>query len=204
MSKSVEHWNNIYETKGPSEVSWTEDYPSYSIEFIESLSLDKSLPIIDIGGGDSRVVDSLLELGFDNITVLDISENALNRAKLRLGKISNKIKWISCDILNFKPKKTYNLWHDRACFHFLTEPKHINYYKNIVRKNVINHLLISTFSDRGPLKCSGLQVTRYSCDTIKSNFEDSFKLIDCEYKTHKTPFNTEQSFIYSSFKRKFN
>jgi len=107
MSKSVEHWNNIYETKGPSEVSWTEDYPSYSIEFIESLSLDKSLPIIDIGGGDSRVVDSLLELGFDNITVLDISENALNRAKLRLGKISNKIEWISCDILNFKPKKTY-------------------------------------------------------------------------------------------------
>ena len=104
MNKSIEHWNKIYETKGPSEVSWTEDYPSYSIEFIESLSLDKSLPIIDIGGGDSRVVDSLLELGFDNITVLDISENALNRAKLRLGKISNKIDWISCDILNFKPK----------------------------------------------------------------------------------------------------
>ena len=105
FKNQTEHWNNIYETKGPSEVSWTEDYPSYSIEFIESLSLDKSLPIIDIGGGDSRVVDSLLELGFDNITVLDISENALNRAKLRLGKISNKIEWISCDILNFKPKK---------------------------------------------------------------------------------------------------
>tara|TARA_A100000164_G_C21777011_1_gene709089 strand:+ start:272 stop:886 length:615 start_codon:yes stop_codon:yes gene_type:complete len=204
MFKRVEHWNNIYETKSPSEVSWTEDYPTYSIEFIESLNLDKSLPIIDIGAGDSRVVDSLIELGFNDITVLDISENALNRAKQRLGKISSKIDWISSDILNFRPKKTYNLWHDRACFHFLTKKEDIDYYKNIVRQNVTNHLLICTFSDTGPLKCSGLQVTRYSCEKIKKNFEDSFKLTNCKLKIHKTPFNTEQSFIYSSFRRKIN
>ena len=201
MFKKEDHWENIFGTKTPKEVSWTETYPKNSVDFIDALNLDTKLPVIDIGGGDSRLVDVLLEKGYKDISVLDISSKALDRTKKRLGVSSKNISWIVCDILDFKPKKKYALWHDRASFHFLTSPEDINSYKKIVNQWVNKYLVLGTFSKEGPLKCSGLPVTLYSCDSISKSFQEFFNPIKCEYLTHQTPFKTEQKFVFSSFEK---
>lgn len=201
MFKKEDHWENIFGTKTPKEVSWTETYPKNSVDFIDALNLDTKLPVIDIGGGDSRLVDVLLEKGYKDISVLDISSKALDRTKKRLGVNSKNISWIVCDILDFKPKKKYALWHDRASFHFLTSPEDINSYKKIVNQWVNKYLVLGTFSKEGPLKCSGLPVTQYSCDSISKSFQEFFNPIKCEYLTHQTPFKTEQKFVFSSFEK---
>lgn len=201
MFKKEDHWENIFGTKTPKEVSWTETYPKNSVDFIDALNLDTKLPVIDIGGGDSRLVDVLLEKGYKDISVLDISSKALDRTKKRLGVSSKNISWIVCDILDFKPKKKYALWHDRASFHFLTSPEDINSYKKIVNQWVNKYLVLGTFSKEGPLKCSGLPVTQYSCDSISKIFQEFFNPIKCEYLTHQTPFKTEQKFVFSSFEK---
>lgn len=146
------HWETVYETKNPDEVSWTQEIPKTSLAFIHSLGLDKSAKIIDIGGGDSKLVDFLLDQGFENITVLDISEKALEKAKIRLVEKAKKVTWIVSDILDFEPTETYDVWHDRAAFHFLTTDEEIEKYKSIVNKSVDGFLIIGTFSENGPLK----------------------------------------------------
>ncbi len=201
MYKKEDHWENIFGTKTPEEVSWTETYPKNSIDFIDALNLDTKLPVIDIGGGDSRLVDVLLEKGYKDISVLDISKKALQRAKKRLGDRSKKVSWIVSDVLDFKPKKKYALWHDRASFHFLTNPQEISRYKDIVNQWVNKHIVLGTFSKDGPLKCSGLPVTQYSCDSISKSFQEHFNPLKCEYVTHQTPFKTEQKFVFSSFEK---
>lgn len=171
---------------------------------IYSFILDKSSKIIDIGGGDSKLVDHLLNQGFENITVLDISEKALEKAKIRLGEKSKKVTWIISDILDFEPTETYDVWHDRAAFHFLTTEEEIEKYKSIVNKSVAGFLIIGTFSENGPLKCSGLEISQYSQEKLTSTFEEKFDKIDSVLEDHQTPFGTTQNFLFCGFKKRLN
>ncbi|WP_336732281.1 class I SAM-dependent methyltransferase [Chryseobacterium sp. VD8] len=196
------HWENVYETKTPEEVSWTQKKPQTSLELIRSLGSDKSVKIIDIGGGDSNLADFLLEEGYENITVLDISEKALERAKRRLGKDAEKIQWIVADITAFTPEETYDIWHDRAAFHFLTHSEDISKYVRIAEKAVSKNLIVGTFSKNGPKKCSGLEISQYDEESMNSIFENSFEKTDCITEDHTTPFSTVQNFIFCTFKKK--
>lgn len=194
------HWETIYQTKQPHEVSWTQKVPALSLEFIRKFNLPKNASIIDIGGGDSKLVDFLLAEGFSNLTVLDISEAAIQRAKNRLGDKAEKIKWIVSDILEFQPKEKYNIWHDRAAFHFQTDPVKIDQYLNIVKNAVNGMVIIGTFSVDGPKKCSGLDIKQYDENGMKERFEKSqFKNIECKREDHITPSGAVQNFVFCSF-----
>lgn len=157
------HWDNVYQTKHPNQVSWTQEKPKISLEIIHSFGLDKTAKIIDVGGGDSKLVDYLLEEGFENITVLDISAKALEKAQKRLGDKAKKVTWIVSDIMDFHPATAYDVWHDRAAFHFLTSEDQIAKYFDTARNAVTGFLTIGTFSILGPEKCSGLPIKQYSC-----------------------------------------
>lgn len=195
------HWEKIYSEKSPQEVSWTQEIPETSIEFFNEFKLSKTSPIIDIGGGESKFVDFLLAEGYQNISVLDISENALKRAKDRLGEKSKNIEWIVCDINDFNPKKKYALWHDRAVFHFLTSNVEINRYVENVKLNSEN-FIVGTFSTSGPKKCSGLEISQYDKNLLSKLFEESMTINKVEYINHITPFETTQNFIFCSFSAK--
>jgi uncharacterized UPF0146 family protein len=202
MGNSIKkHWETVYETKNPDQVSWTQEIPKTSLNFIHSFGLDKKAKIIDIGGGDSKLVDFLLEEGFENITVLDISEKAIQKAQLRLGVKADKVNWIVSDITQFNPTTQYDVWHDRAAFHFLTSKVDINKYVEIVKKSVSKYIVIGTFSENGPQKCSGLEIKQYSQEEITKLFQNDFQVIECFTEDHTTPFDTKQNFMYCSFKR---
>ena len=198
---SKKHWDNIYANKGMKEVSWFQEVPQTTLDLIASLRLKKDASIIDIGGGDGFLVDHLLKLGYINITVLDISKNAIKRAKERLGKDSNKVKWIVSDITEFEPIDKYDFWHDRAVFHFLTKEIDKYNYKKLVDYAISGYMLLATFSEDGPNKCSGLEICKYSELDLKSQFKGSFTVIDSFKKDHLTPFTTTQNFTISLFKR---
>ena len=203
-TEKKKHWETVYETKNPNQVGWTQEIPITSLDFINSFGLDKSAKIIDIGGGDSKLVDFLISQGFENITVLDISVKAIEKAKKRLGEKAKNVTWIISDILNFKSSTTYDLWHDRASFHFLTTSEQISKYQSIVKKAATNYLIIGTFSENGPKKCSGLDITQYSKESLSSIFKSDFDKIDCINIDHITPFDTKQNFTFCSFKRHTN
>jgi len=194
------HWETVYETKNPNEVSWTQQVPQTSLDFINSYNLDKTAKIIDVGGGDSKLVDFLLAEGFLNITVLDISSKAIQRAKKRLGAMAQKVKWIESDITEFEPNETYDVWHDRAAFHFLTQPNQIKAYVDLTQKAVVGHMILGTFSTKGPKKCSGLDVKQYDGETLEATFR-GFEKTACKTEDHRTPFGTTQNFVFCSFKR---
>lgn len=194
------HWETVYETKEPDQVSWTQEVPKTSLDIIASLGLTKTSKIIDIGGGDSKLVDNLLDIGYENITVLDISSNALEKAKSRLGEKAKKVTWIVCDITKFEPDTIFDLWHDRATFHFLTTNQQISKYLNIARKSVNGFLTIGTFSNNGPTKCSGLEIKQYSENNLAEELKNGFVKIKCITENHRTPFNTLQNFLFCSFK----
>ena len=196
-----DHWEKVYQTKSPDQVSWTQRVPKTSLDFIHSFGLAKTANIIDIGGGDSKLVDYLLDEGFENITVLDISGSALDKAKQRLGRKAEKVNWVISDITEFQPAQTFDLWHDRATFHFLTTEEQVGKYVAIARKAVSGYLTIGTFSDRGPDKCSGLFIKKYSEDNLVAEFQDGFEKIRCLTEDHITPFDTTQNFLFCSFKR---
>ena len=200
-SDNKNHWENVYETKNPDQVSWTQKKPQTSLDFIMSSGLGKEASIIDIGGGDSNLVDFLLEKGYQNITVLDISAKALEKAKERLGDAASKVKWIATDITTFEPLETYDIWHDRAAFHFLTTPEQVSKYIDIAEKNVNNFMIIGTFSKNGPTKCSGLDIQQYDEKSLSEKFEGGFKKIQCIMEDHTTPFETVQNFVFCSFKK---
>lgn len=196
------HWETVYETKQPSEVSWTQENPKTSLDYIRETFLDKKAKIIDIGGGDSNLVDFLLEEGYENISVLDISANALERVKNRLGKNAEKVNWIVADITEFKPETTYDIWHDRATFHFLTTPEQIKKYSEITQKWINGFLIIGTFSENGPKKCSGLVIRQYSETAIENQFSNNFIKLKCITEDHITPFETKQNFTFCAFKKR--
>ncbi|MDR2146777.1 MAG: class I SAM-dependent methyltransferase [Tannerella sp.] len=203
-SNRKKHWENIYSTKQPNEVSWTQEIPQTSLDFIHAAKLDRQAHIIDIGGGDSKLADFLLDEGFENISVLDVSEEALARATKRLGEKAARITWIVSDITDFEPMQTYDFWHDRAAFHFLTTEQQIAKYLSTMRKAVKENgtVTIGTFSKSGPKQCSGLAVKQYSEKTLTGELENGFEKIKCITEDHTTPFGTTQNFLFCSFKRK--
>ncbi len=200
----TKHWEAVYETKKPDQVSWTQEIPKTSLEFIHSFGLEKTAKIIDVGGGDSKLVDYLLDEGFENITVLDISAKALEKAQNRLGEKAKKINWVVSDITEFEPNTTYDIWHDRATFHFLTTAKQVSKYMNIARKSVNGYLTIGTFSENGPKKCSGLEIKQYNEQELTSELENGFEKLKCVTEDHLTPFDTTQNFLFCSFRRQLN
>lgn len=200
-SDNKDHWENVYETKNPDQVSWTQKKPQTSLDIINSFGMKKNASIIDVGGGDSNLVDYLLEEGYENITVLDISEKALERAKQRLGAKAGKVKWIVTDVTAFEPPESYDIWHDRAAFHFLTSSDQVSNYLRITGKYVNNFMVLGTFSTNGPLKCSGLEIQQYDENSLAEKFKTSFEKIKCITEDHITPFNTTQNFIFCSFRK---
>ena len=198
-----EHWETIYKAKQPNEVSWTQEVPAASLAFIHQFKIPKNAKIIDIGGGDSNLVDFLLAEGYTNLSVLDISEAAILRAQERLGMDAPKVTWIVSDILEFKPKVKYDVWHDRAAFHFQTEPAKIDTYLNIVKNAVDGMVIIGTFSTDGPTKCSGLEIQQYDEDGMKAKFiQSDFKNLECKREDHVTPSGAVQNFVFCSFMKR--
>ncbi len=197
------YWDNIYSKKQEQNVSWYQAVPAKSLELIAELELDSSASIIDVGGGDSRLVDHLLAKGFSNITILDISATALERANARLHKVAKTVKFIPADVTKFEPPERYKLWHDRATFHFLTKAKDVEAYLEIADRAIApgGYLIVSTFSKTGPEKCSGLPVTQYADEDLKTLFVKRFTNIRCFDDIHVTPWNTPQSFVYCGFKK---
>ena len=198
------HWENIYTTKQLNEVSWYQPQPVTAIRFVEKFNLPKKAKIIDIGGGDSFFADWLLENGYSDVTILDVSEAALERAKKRLGDNAGKVKWIVADASNFVAGEQYDFWYDRAAFHFLTEADEVaNYISNATAAIADNGIaVVGTFSENGPLKCSGIPIRQYSQGELATQFENSFEKIECFNENHKTPFDTVQNFTFCSFRKK--
>lgn len=205
-TKLKEHWEKVFSTKAENEVSWFQPYPKTSVEFVKLFNLSKEANIIDIGSGDSHFIDALIELGYKNIYCLDISSQAIERLKKRLGNVAGKVHYIISDIVDFNPTVKFDFWHDRAAFHFLTTEDRINKYIAIA-ENAIEpggYLILGTFSEKGPQKCSGLEIKQYSEASMSSRFEAKFDRIKCIEEEHTTPFNTKQSFLFCSFKRKIH
>ncbi|MEZ0486738.1 class I SAM-dependent methyltransferase [Fibrella aquatica] len=196
------HWETVYETKSPDQVSWTQEVPKTSLDFIRSFELDKTAAIIDIGGGDSTLVDWLLTEGYTNVTVLDISAVALEKAKKRLGDKAKTINWVVSDVTEFEPTTTFDVWHDRATFHFLTTDEQVATYMETARKSVDGFMSIGTFSENGPTKCSGLSIKQYTEETLSTELENGFDKLRCITEDHITPFNTTQNFVFCSFKKR--
>jgi 2-polyprenyl-3-methyl-5-hydroxy-6-metoxy-1,4-benzoquinol methylase len=204
LENTKKHWENIYQTKQPNEVSWTQEIPKTSLEFIRNCNIPKTAKIIDIGGGDSNLVDFLLAEGYQNISILDISAKALDRAKKRLGKKAEKVNWIVSDVTKFKPEVVFDVWHDRAAFHFLTTPEQIKSYLDTAAKSVKGFMTIGTFSDVGPKKCSGLEIKQYSETELETQLAKGFEKLKCITEDHQTPFGTTQNFLFCSFRKKPN
>ncbi|PWU19279.1 MAG: SAM-dependent methyltransferase [Bdellovibrio sp.] len=198
------YWDKIYQAKSEKEVSWFQEVPMLSLELISEMNLSLDDNIIDIGGGDSRLVDHLLDKGHKNLTVVDISAAALEKTRSRLGERSKDITFIVSDVTKFNPKESYKLWHDRATFHFLTSINDVEAYLNVANKAVApgGYLIVSTFSKTGPEKCSGLTISKYSDRDLKALFARYFSNIRCFEDTHKTPWGSNQDFVYCGFKKR--
>ena len=204
-TEQKEHWEQIYSTKELHEVSWYQITPTTSLAIIEGLGLAANAAIIDVGGGDSFLVDNLLEHGFENISVVDISKRALDRAAKRLGEArASQITWLEGDIASFIPSAQYDCWHDRAAFHFLVTPAHIAHYVETASQHIKSggYLVLATFAEDGPLKCSGLAIQQYSEKSLSDLFSDNFDLVNSMKVTHHTPFETEQNFVFVVMKRR--
>jgi ubiquinone/menaquinone biosynthesis C-methylase UbiE len=193
------HWETVYETKDSTAVSWFQADPELSLQLIEHAGVDNSSQVIDIGGGASTFVDHLLDRGYQSITVLDISAAALRVSQQRLGAKKNSITWLEADITQVQlPQQFYDVWHDRAVFHFLTQAADRQKYVEAVRHSVKagGHVIIATFGIDGPTSCSGLEIVRYSPDSLHAEFGSHFNLVQSTSESHITPFGTEQKFIY--------
>ncbi|MBB6462730.1 class I SAM-dependent methyltransferase [Flammeovirga kamogawensis] len=199
------HWENIYTTKALENVSWYQRIPITSLDFIDRATLTKDNAIIDVGGGDSFLIDHLLDLSYTDLSVLDISKQALLRAQKRLGaEKAAKINWIEADASNFKSQKKFDLWHDRAAFHFLTDETEIENYVKTVKELIKTDgiIVIGTFSENGPTKCSGIPIKQYSVTELAKVFEKDFELINTQIIDHKTPFNTVQNFSFCCLRKR--
>ena len=193
------YWEHIYETKAPTRVSWYQEHAELSLQYIRNSGIQKTGHIIDIGGGASTLVDDLIADGFQHISILDISGTALELAVQRLGTKAYHVNWIEVDVTQADlPYQAYDVWHDRAVFHFLTEPMDRQRYIEKVRYAVrpTGHVIVATFATDGPDHCSGLEVTRYDPEGLHDEFGTGFELVDSAHETHHTPFGIEQKFMY--------
>jgi hypothetical protein len=198
------HWDNTYTTKSDTQVSWYQRVPERSLALITSAAADRSAAIIDIGGGASRLVDQLVSDDYSDITVLDVSEVALGRSRDRLGPSAQKIDWITADITRWQPERIWDVWHDRAVFHFLTDRAAQDAYIAALGSatKTGSTVIIATFALNGPERCSGLPVQRYSARTLAARLGPAFSLYADETETHPTPFGTSQEFSYAALNRR--
>ncbi len=194
------HWQGVYENKGETELTWFENRPETSLNFIKQ-STATTDSIIDVGGGASRLVDEILALGYNDISVLDMSKQALLQSQQRLGEKAKLIQWLVADVTTWKPPQKYTLWHDRAVFHFLTLDKQRQEYLDVLSQSLTQNgtAVIATFALGGPEKCSGLDVERYSPETLSAVMGDEFLLVDSKHQQHRTPNGGVQIFQYSKF-----
>lgn len=202
--QSKDHWQRVYSTKATDAVSWFQPHADRSLRLIEATGLSKEASIIDVGGGASMLVDDLLARNYRNVTVLDISGAALDVAKARLGARADSVTWWEADITTAEvPLRVYDLWHDRAVFHFLTAAEDRRAYVETAMRSVKpgGHLIVSTFAEDGPLQCSGLPVMRYSAAQLHAEFADGFLLVSHQRELHRTPFGTTQQFTYCHCRR---
>lgn len=204
MEAIKDHWEHIYQTKNLKEVSWYQDKPKISLELIKSFNLTKEASIIDVGGGDANLADYLLKVGFENISVLDISQTALDQVKNRLGKKAKNLKFIQADAADFQPEEKYHLWHDRATVHFLTEGWQIKKYLKTLKDSVVSggYVILATFSEKGPVKCSGRKIKQYSIEDMKELLSNKFENLECRNIDHTTPSGVVQNFTFCSFMKK--
>ncbi len=203
MTAPREHWQKIYSEREPTAVSWHQENPARSLILIEETGVAADAPIIDIGGGASRLVDRLSEIGYRSVTVLDLAPLALSQAQERLGERARDIIWIDDDVLEHPFAHTYAVWHDRAVFHFLTEAKDRARYVAQLESAVEpgGHVIIATFSPDGPVMCSGLPVQRHSPESLTECLEASFDVVDFQEEAHHTPSGKTQHFLYGRFRR---
>ncbi len=198
-----DHWEHVYSDKEATEVSWFQQCPENSLGLIKATGVEKSARIIDIGGGASTLVDFLLAAGYQDLSVLDIAQSAIEQAKDRLGQDAAKIKWIVQDITKFTTEEAFDVWHDRAVFHFLTDGEdRLSYVKAMTDALKPGaHAIIATFNLDGPEKCSGLEIVQYSPESLSAIFSEDFQLIETSTEQHETPSGGSQSFVYCRFKR---
>jgi len=197
------HWENVYVTKGENEVSWFQEKPVPSLELIELVKPTRRAAIVDIGGGASRLVDQLLARGFENVTVLDLSEAALERARARLGDKAAEVQWVAADVTSWNPSQSFDLWHDRAAFHFLTDPADRAAYLARLDRSIKpgGFVIIGTFALDGPQMCSGLPITRYDAASLGELLGSGFELVHSRRHEHATPWAAIQRFQFSLFRR---
>lgn len=202
--ESKEHWERVYSTKATDAVSWFQPHADRSLRLIRESGVPRSAAIIDVGGGASTLVDDLLAQGYSNLTVLDLSAAALTAAKRRLGALSGRVQWVEANITRAElPPDAYDVWHDRAVFHFLTTEEERRAYVRTVLRSVkpAGHVIVATFAEDGPTQCSGLPVRRYGATELHAEFGEAFTLIRHEREAHHTPFGTVQQFLYCYCRR---
>ena len=204
MNDRETHWENVYTSKSSTEVSWYQPKPDLSLRLIHDTGLDKDSPLIDIGGGASTLVDTLYDEGYTAITVLDVSASALAHARDRLGEKADGIRWIETDIMVFEPHRRYQLWHDRAVFHFLTEQKDRALYVETMKRTLLpgGDVIIMTFAVDGPKKCSGLDIVQYDAEKLQRELGHGFELLDSGHETHITPAGGKQKFAWFRLTRR--
>ena len=204
MEDTKDHWEKIYTTKEFKETSWFQAKPEVSLNIIESLGLSRKAEIIDVGGGNSYLVDNLLGLGYENLSVLDISEVAMDKARKRTGENAAKVNWIISDAADYKADNKFDLWHDRAAFHFLTDETRISNYLNNLKASVKQggYVILATFSEKGPEKCSGISIKQYSAQDMEKLFERDFEIVRLENLDHITPWGDKQNFTFGLFRKK--
>jgi len=203
MPSPREHWQDVYTTRRETEVSWFQAAPSLSLELIQSVGALGQAAIVDIGGGASRLVDALLDRGCRDVTVLDVSEAALSAARVRLGDRAAQVQWIAADVTRWDPPRQYDLWHDRAAFHFLTDANDRAAYVERLGRALRSggHAIIATFAADGPERCSGLPVVRYDAAMLAAALGNRFALVESRREDHLTPMGTTQRFQYSVIRR---
>jgi SAM-dependent methyltransferase len=196
------HWQNVYQSKSEHDVSWFQDTPGPSLELMDEIGVTPTASVVDIGGGASRLVDRLIERGYEDVTVLDLSDAALTAAQVRLGDLADRARWIVADVTQWEPATAYDLWHDRAAFHFLTEDADRAAYIARLRRGLKlgGHAIIATFALDGPERCSGLPVVRYSPNSLQETLGADFTLIASRSDIHATPWGSTQSFQFSGFR----
>jgi len=194
----VQHWEEVHERVGPGGGSWYQEVPRVSIELIQSLGVAKSTPIVDVGGGSSRLVDALIQRGFSDISVLDVSATALQLSRSRLGEAASRVQWLLQDLLEWEPSRAYGLWHDRAVFHFLVEPELRERYKTVLRSTLVpgGLVIMAAFAPDGPERCSGLPVARYGPKGLVDALGQDFTCLGSWREDHATPGGATQPFTW--------
>ena len=196
------HWENLYAEKNPSEVNWYQSHPQHSLSLIDDTGIGTAAGIIDVGGGASTLVDHLLQAGYRDISVLDIARTAIERAQQRLGDLSQQITWIEGDVTDYSPGRTFDIWHDRAVFHFLTLERDRDFYLQALHKTLKpgGQVIIATFSDIGPSQCSGLDIMRYNPGSLGLALGPQLHLVETLTEEHRTPNGGLQQFVYCRFR----